>query len=445
MAPEHKTQDTPAEGPRLRILEGTVIETVLLTRLNGTLAGPVACLVTTPVYSEDRQHVLIPAGARVLGSSAPVQSWGDSRLAVSFHRLVMPDGHTHTAWTDSMGSIRVGEAGVTEDVNRHYLQIFGASAAIGALSGLAQFGTTSGLASTSFEDQYRQAAGASLASSTSRILDRYLNVLPTITVREGYRVKVYLTADVDLPVGVSHPLLRVRRCPMTRHLTNVSRKPSRRASSSGIGRCRYRRSRLPAFRPPSLRAVAICALRLSAGSATTVRAQTLAVPVFDAATYSEAIIEAFDHLEQLANMYFQGQPLPVDMAARCIRSISPFWTTNSLFSPYPAAQPVLNSLNAGDALGNGYQQVVDPLQVPTDVLALMPTALQRVFADRYATIQLADSVAAMGINQSGVVRANGNEQLQVLQSMQADAFSRRSMRLSGRRPRSSTSSTARPC
>jgi type IV secretion system protein VirB10 len=198
-ASEHKTQETPADGPRLRILEGTVIETVLLTRLNGTLAGPVACLVTTPVYSEDRQHVLIPAGARVLGSAAPVQSWGDSRLAVSFHRLLMPDGHTYSL-DGFHGLDQVGEAGVTEDVNRHYLQIFGASAAIGALAGLAQFGTTSGLASTSFGDEYRQAAGASLASSTSRILDRYLNVLPTITIREGYRIKVYLTADFELPI-----------------------------------------------------------------------------------------------------------------------------------------------------------------------------------------------------------------------------------------------------
>jgi type IV secretory pathway VirB10-like protein len=202
VAPEHKTQETPADGARLRILEGTVIETVLLTRLNGTLAGPVACLVTTPVYSEDRQHVLIPGGARVLGSAAPVQSWGDSRLAVSFHRLLMPDGHTYSL-DGFHGLDQVGEAGVTEDVNRHYLQIFGASAAIGALAGLAQFGTTSGLASTSFGDEYRQAAGASLASSTSRILDRYLNVLPTITIREGYRIKVYLTADFELPAYVS--------------------------------------------------------------------------------------------------------------------------------------------------------------------------------------------------------------------------------------------------
>ena len=37
------------------------------------------------------------------------------------------------------------------------------------------------------------------SESTGRILDRYLNVLPTITIREGYRIKVYLTNDLDLP------------------------------------------------------------------------------------------------------------------------------------------------------------------------------------------------------------------------------------------------------
>ena len=77
--------------------------------------------------------------------------------------------------------------------------MFGASLAIGALSGLAQYGTTGGFGTSSFGDQYRQAAGASLAASTGRILDRYLNVLPTITIREGYRIKVYLTNDLDLP------------------------------------------------------------------------------------------------------------------------------------------------------------------------------------------------------------------------------------------------------
>jgi type IV secretion system protein VirB10 len=172
---------------------------VLLNRLDGTFAGPVTCLVTTPVYSHDRQSIVIPAGARVLGSSSPVQTWGDSRLAVGFHRLVMPDGRTHSL-DRFKGLNQIGDAGLKDSVNRHYWQVFGASLAIGALSGLAQYGSRSSFDSYSFEDSYRQAAGSSLAASTGRVLDRYLNVLPTITIREGYRIKVYLTNDLELPL-----------------------------------------------------------------------------------------------------------------------------------------------------------------------------------------------------------------------------------------------------
>ena len=181
-----------------RLTEGTVIETVLINRLDGAFAGPVACLVTTPVYTHDRQRVVIPAGARVLGAAAPVQTWGDSRLAVSFHRLVLPDGRTYSL-DHFKGLDQIGETGLKDDVNRHYRQVFGASLAIGALSGLAQYGTTGGFGTSGVGDAYRQATGASLAASTGRVLDRYLNVLPTITIREGYRIKVYLTNDLDLP------------------------------------------------------------------------------------------------------------------------------------------------------------------------------------------------------------------------------------------------------
>jgi hypothetical protein len=102
---------------------------------------------------------------------------------------------------------------------------------------------------------------------------------------------------------------------------------------------------------------------------------------------------------------------------------SPTWTLNALASAFPAASAVLTALNQGDPSGSSYRQVVDPLDVPTDILGRMPATLQRRLADDYATIQLADSVAAMGIDQSGTVRTTGNTLLQVLQSMESDAFS----------------------
>jgi type IV secretion system protein TrbI len=178
--------------------EGSVIEAVLVNRLDGTFQGPVQCLVTTPVYSHDRQAVVIPAGTRVLGSAAPVQAWGESRLALHFHRLLFPDGRSQSL-ESVPGLNQVGEAGLTDQVDRHYLQVFGASLAIGAIAGLAQVGTRGGF-EPSFGDAARQSAGGSLATSTARVLDRYLNVLPTVTIREGHRIKVVLTKDLRLPV-----------------------------------------------------------------------------------------------------------------------------------------------------------------------------------------------------------------------------------------------------
>jgi type IV secretory pathway VirB10-like protein len=157
----------------------------------------VNCLVTTAMYASDQQHLLIPAGSRVLGEAKPVNTFGQSRLAVVFHRLLLPNG-THVDLHDFHGLNQVGDVGLHDQVDRHYAQIFGASLAVGAIAGLAQAQTTVGLEATSL-DVYRQGAASNLAQSSARILDRFLNILPTVTIREGHRIKVYLSNDLELP------------------------------------------------------------------------------------------------------------------------------------------------------------------------------------------------------------------------------------------------------
>ena len=186
-------------GPLHRILEGTVIETVLTNRLDGAVAAPVNCLVSTPLYSHDGRYVLIPAGSRVLGETKPVQGFGDKRLAVAFDRLVFPDGRTYRL--DSfMGLNDIGDAGLRDQVNSHYRSTFGASAAVGLLSGLAQsltsFGFNRGNGGTVV---IAGNVGDATAQATAQSMNRFLNRLPTVTIREGHRVKVYLTNDLELP------------------------------------------------------------------------------------------------------------------------------------------------------------------------------------------------------------------------------------------------------
>ena len=117
------TFESPA-GTRFVVIEGTVIETLLINRLNGTFSGPVNCLVTNDVYSHDRQHILIPAGTKVLGETKKVEALGQQRLAVFFHRLIMPDGFS-VGLDEFKGLNQIGETALRDKVNNHYLQIFG--------------------------------------------------------------------------------------------------------------------------------------------------------------------------------------------------------------------------------------------------------------------------------------------------------------------------------
>jgi type IV secretion system protein VirB10 len=53
-------------------------------------------------------------------------------------------------------------------------------------------------------DAYRRGVSESLSQSALRILDRYLSILPTFTVREGHRIKIYLSDDLTLPAYDRH-------------------------------------------------------------------------------------------------------------------------------------------------------------------------------------------------------------------------------------------------
>ena len=191
--PEAPSSNPGITSKQFRLFEGTVIETALVNRLDSSFAGPIITMVTNDVYSHDRQHVLIPAGTKCIGRTTAVENLGQSRMAVSFHRLIMPDGYSVNL-DQFDGLNQLGDTGLKDKVNRHYFQIFGVSIALGFLGAISQ---------NQFEAPF-DSAGPQLARSAAQILDRFLNIAPTVTIREGHRVKVYLTQDLKLPAYDAH-------------------------------------------------------------------------------------------------------------------------------------------------------------------------------------------------------------------------------------------------
>ena len=136
----------------------------------------------------------------MLGETRPVQTYGETRLAVAFHRLLMPDGST-VPLDQFRGLNQIGDSGLRDRVNHHYWSTFGAAGAVGLVSGLAQLLGSAGFGLGDGDRTVIIAGSAAdaTAQASAQVMNRFLNRLPTITIREGHRVKVYITSDLDLP------------------------------------------------------------------------------------------------------------------------------------------------------------------------------------------------------------------------------------------------------
>ena len=200
VSPVAEPREASSADPEVRrytLHEGEFLEAVLTNRLSGDFSGPVNAMVSADVHDRTRQRLLVPRGSRVLGTVHQIEELDQSRLAVVFHRLVLPDGSS-VRLDRSPGLNQMGETGLKDIVNRRYASAIAAAGAVGALAGLTQ-AVSPHEAYNSRLGSARIAAGSGLAGAAERILDRFLNRMPKLTVREGHRLRIYLTADLELP------------------------------------------------------------------------------------------------------------------------------------------------------------------------------------------------------------------------------------------------------
>jgi type IV secretion system protein TrbI len=181
------------------IRQGVTIDTTLTNQLNGTAAGPITVRVSNPMYGYDGQLVLIPQGATILGWVTPVGSVYDSRLTVAFHLLQMPppDGRSYSL-DQFKGLNQIGEVGLRDKVNNHYVEKFGMAAAIGfitavpqALSNAAQRRSNTNIVLGGIGDQSSQLS--------QQMFQQTVNRPPDLVQRAGDRVKVHVANDIVLP------------------------------------------------------------------------------------------------------------------------------------------------------------------------------------------------------------------------------------------------------
>jgi type IV secretory pathway VirB10-like protein len=193
-----RTPPISAVGPMHLLLESTVLDGTLVDKLEGSNESPVKALISGPVYSHNRQFVLIPDGTFALGRAKAVQQYNETRLAVAFHRLEFPDGST-VSLDQYPGLEQAGDVGLHDKVNNHYLATFGRAAAVGVLQGLGQLVGSRGFGGNG--DHRTVILSGDVGNSTGSAFNTLLNrmPLPSIEIRPGHRLKIYLTSDLEIP------------------------------------------------------------------------------------------------------------------------------------------------------------------------------------------------------------------------------------------------------
>ncbi|SMH43270.1 TrbI/VirB10 family protein [Azospirillum agricola] len=179
---------------------GAVIPAALVTGIRSDLPGQVTAQVTEAVYdSPTGQHLLIPQGARLIGQYDSAVASGQSRVLLAWTRLIMPDGSS-IVLERQPGTDPQGYAGLEDEVDQHWGSLFKGA----LLSTLLSVGAEAG--SSGQDDAIvralREGASNSIGRTGQQIVQRQLNIQPTLTIRPGFPVRVLVTRDLVLePYG----------------------------------------------------------------------------------------------------------------------------------------------------------------------------------------------------------------------------------------------------
>jgi type IV secretory pathway VirB10-like protein len=184
---------------RYEIKAGWDIPATLEQAIDSDLPGEVKALVRSNVYdTATGRYLLIPQGARLLGTYNSVISYGQARVQVVRTRVIFPDGSSINL--DGMsGHDNEGRAGFHDQVNNHYARLVGFAVLTSAFAAgleLSQRQNSSLLTTPTAGQTASAAVGQQLTELGAEVTRRNLNIQPTIKVRVGYKFTVRVNRDM---------------------------------------------------------------------------------------------------------------------------------------------------------------------------------------------------------------------------------------------------------
>ena len=179
---------------------GAVISAARLPGIRADLPGQITAQVTQNVYdSPTGKILLVPQGTRVVGQYDSGVGFGQRRILLVWNRLIFPNGRS-IVLERQPGADSEGYAGLEDGVDYHWSELFKAA----ALSTLLSVGAEAGSSGQESDivRALRNGASDSISQTGQQIVQRQLNIAPTLTIRPGFPVRVIVTRDLVLePYG----------------------------------------------------------------------------------------------------------------------------------------------------------------------------------------------------------------------------------------------------
>jgi type IV secretion system protein VirB10 len=126
---------------------------------------------------------------------------GQSRVLVAWNRIVFQDGSSIT-----LGSMpatdMAGYSGFSDKTDNHYLRTFGSAAIMSLISGVSAYAADTFKSSTSqndkptLQDELSSALSSQLGQTSLQLMQRNMNIQPTLTIRPGYRFNMVVRKDI---------------------------------------------------------------------------------------------------------------------------------------------------------------------------------------------------------------------------------------------------------
>lgn len=178
---------------------GAIVPAALLTGVDTARAGPVVAMVTQNVFDTvSGRHLLVPQGARLIGRHEGESAYGDRRAFLVWERLILPNGKSLILGSEP-GVDAQGTIGVRGQVDRRLFPLLVGTLFAGAVTSLGQMARDdSGRDSGGWLGDAGDAAAIEGAQIGGRLVDRELEVRPSIRLRAGMQVRVMITRDLIL-------------------------------------------------------------------------------------------------------------------------------------------------------------------------------------------------------------------------------------------------------